>query len=146
MCWYQQRPERMQTDLNSFNLWEEKYENKAVVIALNNYIHFFFPFWVCDKIVIITTYYGPRCVPTNMLILNYQQAQKIGVVFSVLQLKKLRVLRWRRSNSVSRASLPWRWASSRCTAEVTEKTAQADGRFQESDATIPSPESQAAED
>lgn len=35
----------MQTDLNSFNLWEEKYENKAVVIASNNYIHFFF----CDK-------------------------------------------------------------------------------------------------
>lgn len=35
----------MQTDLNSFNLWEEKYESKAVVIALNNYLHFFF----CDK-------------------------------------------------------------------------------------------------
>ena len=35
----------MQTDLNSLNLWEEKYENKAVLVALNNCLHFF----LCDN-------------------------------------------------------------------------------------------------
>lgn len=39
----------MQTDLNSFNLWEEKYKNKAVVIALNNYLHSFFYDNNCDN-------------------------------------------------------------------------------------------------
>lgn len=42
MSWYQQRPERMQTDLNCINLWEEKYKNKAVLRALNNSLYFFF--------------------------------------------------------------------------------------------------------
>lgn len=39
----------MQTDLNSFNLWEEKYENKAVLIAFYNHLHFVFCDNNCDN-------------------------------------------------------------------------------------------------
>lgn len=77
----------MQTDLNSLNLWEEKYENKAVLIALDNYLHFFFCDNNCDNYHLLWAF----SVPRDVFISNYQQAQKIGIVVSVLQLKKLRL-------------------------------------------------------
>lgn len=87
MRWYQQRPEGMQTDLNCINLWEEKYKNKAVLIALTNSLYFFFCDDNCDNYHLL----WPFFVQTNVLILNDKQSQKIGIV-SVLQLKKLRLL------------------------------------------------------
>lgn len=64
MCWYQQRPKRMQTDPNRVNLCGKKYENKAVLIASNNCLHFF----SCDNY-----YLGALLVPSNVLTFNHWQ-------------------------------------------------------------------------
>lgn len=75
----------MQTDLNILNLWEEKYENEDVFIALNDFLHFFFCGSNCDVYHFLCAFF----VLSNMLIFNYQQSPQTGAI-SVLQLRKLR--------------------------------------------------------
>lgn len=77
----------MQTDLSSLILWEEEYENKGVLIALNGHSHFFFCDNNCDNYHSLRAFF----VPGNVFIFKCEQAQKIGTVVSVLQLKKRRV-------------------------------------------------------
>ena len=51
----------MQTDLNSLNLWEEKYENKAVLVALNNCLLFFFCDNNCDNYHLLWAFFFFLC-------------------------------------------------------------------------------------
>jgi len=61
----------MQTDLNSLNLWEEKYENKAVLVALNNCLLFFFCDNNCDNYHLLWAFFF--FMPSNVLIFNPQR-------------------------------------------------------------------------
>ena len=62
----------MQTDLSSLNLWEEKYENKAVLVALNNDLHFFFCDNNCDNYHLLWDFFF---IPSKVLIFNPQRLE-----------------------------------------------------------------------
>ena len=63
----------MQTDLNSLNLWEEKYENKAVLVALNNCLHFLLCDNNCDNYHLLWGFFF--LTPSNVLIFNPQRLE-----------------------------------------------------------------------
>lgn len=75
---------KKQTDLNSLNLGEEKYENKAVLIAFYNHLHFFFCDNNCDNHHMLWAFFWCQAV-----CFKYQQAGKMGIVLG-LQMKKVK--------------------------------------------------------